>query len=294
MGAFLLLGLWCLIDGYGRESGVRGRIAAAGALLGLAIGCKWLALPYLAAAGLAFLLLKFRAGMQARAGVRGFLFSRDIPAWRGVSAVEGSLWLGGLSILVYLATFWPAFFVAENALTLERLIPHQLVMYEQQTQPLAPHTYQSQWWQWPQIDRPIWYLYERVGGVLRGVLLVGNPAIMWGGLLAVLACLVGGLRARDPRLLLVAGLWILAFGIWVVIPKKIGFYYYYYMPAMFLPLALAAAFHHYCQEGWRRGVPPLFMLISAGMFVYFYPILSAMPLGGDDAFLTWTWFESWR
>jgi dolichyl-phosphate-mannose--protein O-mannosyl transferase len=110
----------------------------------------------------------------------------------------------------------------------------------------------------------------------------------------VLACLAGGIRARDPRLLLAGGLWIFAYGIWVLIPKKIGFYYYYYMPAMFLPLALAAAFHHYCRGGWRRGLPSLFMLISGGMFVYFYPILSAMPLAGDDAFLSWTWFESWR
>jgi dolichyl-phosphate-mannose--protein O-mannosyl transferase len=117
---------------------------------------------------------------------------------------------------------------------------------------------------------------------------------MWGGLVAVLACLAGGIRARDPRLLLAGGLWIFAYGIWVLIPKKIGFYYYYYMPAMFLPLALAAAFHHYCREGWSRGLPPLFMLISGGLFVYFYPILSAMPLAGDHAFLSWTWFESWR
>jgi dolichyl-phosphate-mannose--protein O-mannosyl transferase len=294
MGAFLLLGLWCLIDGYGRDKGVRLRLIGCGVLLGLAIGCKWLALPYLAAGGLGFVLLKLRASITARAGVGGFLFSRTLPAWRGVSTVEGALWVGGLSLIVYLATFAPAFFVETNRLTLGQLLPHQLVIYGQQTQPLAPHTYQSQWWQWPQIERPIWYLYERVDGALRGVLLVGNPAIMWGGLVAVLACLAGGIRARDPRLLLAGGLWIFAYGIWVLIPKKIGFYYYYYMPAMFLPLALAAAFHHYCRGGWRRGLPSLFMLISGGMFVYFYPILSAMPLAGDDAFLSWTWFESWR
>ena len=294
MGAFLLLALWCLIDGYAREEGVRARLIAAGALLGLAIGCKWLALPYLAAAGITFVLLKAKSAIGAGGGLSGFLFSRSLPAWRGVSTIEGAFWIGGLSVIVYLATFWPAFFVADNALTLSRLLPHQLEMYAQQTQVLAPHTYQSQWWQWPQIGRPIWYLYERVEGVLRGVLLVGNPAVMWGGLLAVLACLFGSVGARDPRLLLVAALWIFAFGIWVLIPKKIGFYYYYYLPAMFLPLALAAAFHHYCRSGLMRWLPPAFTILSAGLFVYFYPILAATLLAGDDAFLTWTWFESWR
>jgi dolichyl-phosphate-mannose--protein O-mannosyl transferase len=294
MGAFLLLALWCLTDAYGREEGVRLRLISAGALLGLSIGSKWLALPYLAAAGFSFLLLKLVSTRRAGEGPRAFLFSRTLPAWRGVSTVEGAFWIGGLSLFVYLATFWPAFFVAENALTLARLLPHQLEMYAQQTQPLAPHTYQSQWSQWPQIERPIWYLYERVEGVLRGVLLVGNPAIMWGGLVGVLACLAAGLRARDPRLLLVAGLWIFAFGIWVLIPKKIGFYYYYYLPAMFLPLALAAAFHHYCRSGLLRWLPPPFTILSAGLFAYFYPILAATPLGGDNAFLHWTWFDTWR
>ena len=277
MGAFLLLALWCLIDSYRRERGVRLRLIACGVLLGLAVGSKWLAIPYAAAAGIAFLVLK-----RLRGG------------WRGVSAVEGALWLGGLGLFVYLATFAPAFFVAENPLTFDRLLPHQLAIYQQQTLPLARHPYQSDWWQWPQIGRPIWYLYEQVDGVQRGVLLIGNPAVMWGGLVALLACLVGGLRARDPRLLLVAGLWVFSYGIWVLIPKKIGFYYYYYLPALFLPLALAAAFHHFCRGGRLRRLPGAFILLAAGLFAYFYPILSAMPLPRTDAFLAWMWFDGWR
>lgn len=294
MGAFLLLALWCFMDGFGREEGARSRLVACGVLLGLAIGSKWLAIPYVALVGLAFLAFRLRAAMSVTVGFGRLLLSRTLPAWRGVSTLEGVFYLGGLSLVVYLATFAPAFFVTTNPLTLDQLLPHQLLIYGQQTQALAPHTYQSQWWQWPQIGRPIWYLYERVEGVLRGVLLVGNPAIMWGGLIAVLACLIGGVRARDPRLLLIGALWVFSYGIWAPIPKKIGFYYYYYLPAMFLPLALAAAFQHYCRQGWLRWLPPAFILVSALLFAYFYPILSAMPLPGDGAFLVWTWFESWR
>jgi dolichyl-phosphate-mannose--protein O-mannosyl transferase len=291
MGAFLLGAIWLLVDGFARERGGRWRLALAGALLGLAIGCKWLAIPFLGAAGLAF--LAFRARAAAGTGLRGFLLSPSLPAWRGVSTAEGALWLGGTAVLVYLATFLPALFVRDNSLTLAELIPHQLVIYAEQTKPLAPHTYQSQWWQWPLMQRPIWYLYERVDGVLRGVLLVGNPAVMWGGLPAVVACVWGGLRAREPRLLLVAGLWLFSYGIWALIPKKIGFFYYYYLPGLMLPLALATAFHHFCRDR-LRWLPLLFLAAAGLLFWYFHAIIAATPLAYDQAFELWTWFESWK
>jgi dolichyl-phosphate-mannose-protein mannosyltransferase len=33
-------------------------------------------------------------------------------------------------------------------------------MYALQTQVLKQHTYQSDWWSWPLMIRPIWYFYE--------------------------------------------------------------------------------------------------------------------------------------
>ncbi|HEX8214198.1 MAG TPA: glycosyltransferase family 39 protein [Allosphingosinicella sp.] len=295
MGAFLLFALFLLIDSHGRAGArVRIELALAGILLGLALGCKWAAAPYLGLAGLAFAALRVRAALEQRAGAGGLILSRSLAPWRGVSTLEGGAYLGLLSLVVYLATFLPALFVEHHALTTGEILPHQLEIYRLQTQPLAAHTYMSQWPDWPLIGRPIWYLYERVGGVLRGVLLVGNPAIMWGGLIAVAACLIGGLRARDPRLLLVAGLYLFSYGIWAVIPKKIGFYYYYYLPAILLSLALVGAFGHYCRAGRLRWLPPAFVAASAALFVYFYPIIAARPLSHDQDFNRWMWFDSWR
>jgi hypothetical protein len=33
---------------------------------------------------------------------------------------------------------------------------------------------------------------------------------------------------------------------------------------------------------------------SAALFAYFWPVLSAAPLDGRDAFQRWTWLDSWR
>lgn len=278
MGAFLLAALWLLLDAREREGrAVRWRLVLAGIAFGCAIGCKWAAVPYAGAAGLTYLVLRLRG--------RG---------WAGVSAAEGALLLAVPALAIYLATFTPAFFVGANPLAPRDLLVHQMELLRLQTQQLSPHPYESQWWSWPVIGRPIWYLYERVEGVMRGVLFIGNPAIMWGGLVAAVACLWTGLRRHDGALLLVAGLFLFSWLVFAVIPKKIGFYYYYYMPALFLCLALAGALHRLCTGRWTNWLPPVFLGVAAALFYYFYPVLAARPLADEGAFAHWTWLESWK
>jgi len=276
MSAFLLPAVALVIEAH-RGGRVRLKLAAAGLLFGLGIGCKWAATPYLVAAGLLFLILKLRRPTD----------------WPGASLIGGAALLGATATLAYLGSFAPLLLLSEQPLALSALMSHQLEMYRLQTQPLAPHTYQSDWWDWPLIGRPMWYLYEPVFGIMRGVLFVGNPAIMWGGLIGVALCLVAGLRRRDPRLLTAAGLYLFSFGMWIVIPKKIGFYYYYFLPSLFLCVPLAAALVRF-GAGRLRWLMPAFTLVAAGLFAYFYPIISAAALPDGQAFQRWTWFESWK
>ena len=296
MGAFLLLALALFIGSYEARTPRRAHLGLlfSGLLFGLAIGSKWAAAPYFLAAILGFLLLRVRRAKRAKLGPGPLLRSTTLGPWLGVSTLRGLACLAATGVVTYLLTFAPTFFVGNGRLSLSGLLPQQLEIYRLQTQPLAPHNYMSAWWQWPQIGRPIWYLYERVGGVMRGVLLVGNPAIMWGGIVAVLACLAGGIRGKDRRLLLTAGLFLFSYGIWILIPKSPAFYYYYYVPAIFLSIALAAAFARFCRRGLARLVPPLFLTLSALLFVYFYPIISASPLEHETDFLKWMWFENWK
>jgi dolichyl-phosphate-mannose--protein O-mannosyl transferase len=200
--------------------------------------------------------------------------------------------LGIVSIATYFATFAPAFFYRTDPLTLARLIPFQLEMYHRQTQVLPPHTYQSAWWTWPLDLRPIWYLYEPADGAQRGILLLGNPVIMWGGLVAVLACLWAWARDRNVALGAIAGLWIASVAMWAVVPKSLGFYYYYYLSSIWLPIAIAAAFAHFSPPRLRYA-DEAFLTLAAAAFVHFYPIIAATALSGPGAFRDWMWLSSW-
>ncbi|THD37346.1 MAG: phospholipid carrier-dependent glycosyltransferase [Sphingomonas sp.] len=261
-------------------------------LFGLAVGTKWLALPYLAFAGLAFLIVRWRDARAAQRPSTAMLSGKDQPHWPGLPTIPALAAFGVIAVATYFLTFLPAFFYHDDPMTLTKLLPFQAKMYAQQTQVLPHHTYQSNWWTWPLMIRPIWYFYEPADGAMRGILMIGNPAILWGGLVAVAACLWTGVGERDGRLLTAGALWVASYLPWVIIPKSLGFFYYYYIPTIALPIALAAAFDRYAKGKlmyWDEG----FMVMCFGLAVYFFPILSAAPLANAAAFQHWMWFSTW-
>jgi dolichyl-phosphate-mannose--protein O-mannosyl transferase len=273
LAAFLLWGVVVLTWSM-RHPGY-GRWCTGAVLLGLATACKWTAGPYVAFAAITFLRLRHRRPDR----------------WVGMNPALAVALLGIVSVAIYFLTFAPAFFYTRDPLTLSRLIPFQLDMYARQTQVLPAHTYQSSWWTWAFMRRPIWYLYEPVDGVQRGIWMIGNPAIMWGGLVAVAALFWAWVKTDSARLLAPAMLWVASLLIWALIPKSLGFYYYYYPSGIFLVVALAVALDH-----WRtqlRGWDELYLLLCFGLLIYFLPVLCAEPLTDAGAFRRFTWFASW-
>ena len=244
-------------------------------LFGAAVGVKWAAIPYVALAGVAFLWLRYR----------------DPQRFGGIHWLPALAVLGVVSIATYFATFAPAFFYATNPMTLARLIPLQFEMLALQTQVLTPHNYQSSWWSWPLMLRPIWYFYEPDQGAMRGVLLIGNPVIMWAGLVAVAACWWVGVKQRAQVPLAAAMLWTFSIGIWAIIPKSLGFFYYYYLPSIILCVALAVALHHW--RDWLKQRDEWLLVPAVGMFAYFYPIIAAQDLTSTRAFTRWMWLPGW-
>ncbi len=293
MAAFVVLGLAALLWSMRAPARtVWPRWILGSVLLGLAVAAKWLAAPIIAFAAIGFVVVRLRDGRLRRQSIYAALNGTDQPHWPGLPVVPAILALGLVSILTYFATFAPAFFYHSQPLSWDQLIAFQERMYAQQTQILPAHPYQSSWWSWALMIRPIWYLYEQVDGAQRGVLMIGNPAIFWGGLVAVAACLWAGLRHGAVKLLAVTLLWLGSYMIWAVIPKSLGFFYYYYLPSIFLALPLAGVCERYA-KGRLKNHDEGFVALTAGLFAYFYPIISSLPLGGPQSFLHWMWFPTW-
>ena len=279
MTACLLLGLGCFLQAQ-RGGGVHSkRWEFAGAIaLGLAVGAKWLAIPYVALflGGLAW------AKWQGSSRDKAHLADHIVP---------DTIKLGLVSLLTYLATFWPAFFYTKDPMTLSHLLGFQVEMLNVQRGHMSGHPYQSVWWQWPLMLRPIWYLFEKYGDIYRAVLLVGNPVIYWGGLVTVALAVSGWMKERKEGLWIAVILYVFSFLIWILIPKEVEFFYYYNLSAIWLCLVIGAFFGSFGDRGKRW--LGWFTIASAIMFAYFYPIISAQALPADDTWTNWVWMKSW-
>ena len=293
MAAFVVLGIAAMLWAMRASPAKTWRRWLLGsALLGLAVGTKWAAVPYIAYAAFALVAIRLHDGRARKRSIYAALNPGNQKYWPGLPVVPALFALGVVSVAVYSLTFLPAFFYAQFPLTAGDFVQFQMRMYASQTQVLPPHTYQSSWSSWPLMIRPIWYLYEPVDGAMRGIFLVGNPAILWGGLIAVAACLYAWLRGGSVSLLAVAGLWIASYAVWAVIPKSIGFFYYYYLSSIFLALPLAAVADRFAKGRYAHW-DEAFLVLAFCLFAYFYPIISAIPLGNPQDFRHWMWFPTW-
>jgi dolichyl-phosphate-mannose--protein O-mannosyl transferase len=235
----------------------------------------------------------------------GTQFSRASPddwyhpdLWKGLDTKD---WIVGFVVFplaAYFVTFVPFLLIdGKDYGFLQIFTTMQWNIWDGNLRVVSPHPYMSSWTDWPLTKRPIWYAFDHEGThneLVRGVLFLGNPWIMWNGLIALVACLIGWLRERRRDAFLIVICYIAFYFSWAVIPRKIAFYYYYYPAGMVLSLALAYVFFHGEKKHkfkilWPRWT---FLAVAVALFLYFFPISAALqiPL---ESFRRWMWRAAW-
>lgn len=307
MASMLALGMWqwalAARPQWADRRGGRVHLMLTGLFFGLSLGGKWNGAPLMVVPGLLFAwqraaaldLIHWRRPQGWRVvakGLKRWLLATRAGPVRGVSLAEAALWLGLWPLVVYLATFAPMFFYAADPMTFHALIPWQRYMLQLQDSVVKPHRYMSRWWQWVFNLRPIWFLYEHIDGEQRGILMVGNPLSMLAGLPALGWCAWKGWKGEGLPALIVV-LYVLSLIFWALNGKPVQFYYHYQLAACFLIAALALVIGGWWDAGVRwPGV--IVLLLTAVVFIGFYPILSGAPLPGKKSYLDYMWLKSWR
>jgi len=272
-------------------------LALAGIFFGLGAASKWIC--FYAGAGLA--VIYFTSLVQRYIEYRRLRNSEDAalrekikPFWK--NAVLSCLWCCLFYVLIpagiYLLSYLP-YVLSEASYDLAGIWGVQQFMFGYHSGLEATHPYQSSWWQWPFILRPIWYhvSYYVDAGNVSTISAMGNPAVWWVcsvTTLAVIFSLVRGTRRGDKTLfVLLVGLGA-NFLPWVLI-SRCTFIYHFFASVPFILLITVYALSKKEEEDESYGkIKWIWMAAALLLFVLFYPAISGFEVPrGYISFLEW-------
>ena len=161
------------------------------------------------------------------------------------------------------------------------------------------HYFRSPWYQWPVIWWPMWY-YSGTGfmpeGTISSISCMGNPAVWWFGLGALIyvfarACL--DRRADRAKVMTVIG-FASQFLPWVLVPRS-TFIYHYFASVPFIIIASALALKDLRARSPKayQAVSCVLLAAAAALFAMFYPLESGLPCPRSYArYLRWfKWYN---
>jgi len=207
----------------------------------------------------------------------------------------------------------------DAGLYIHQMVVHDQWAYDYHAHLTATHTYGSAWYSWPFLLRPVAYYYQDNLGVsdltrqvLRSeVFNLGNPAVWWASIPALVYCGIYAVRRRRyaPALIVIAFL-----AAWLPFSRVSRVLFLYHMfgslPFMILALSFALAQLRHAHFQLRIGsaaLPALegrhlaiaWIMLVVVVFVFFYPMWTGLPISsgnwmeriwlnlGTDAKISW-------
>ncbi len=200
-----------------------------------------------------------------------------------------------LPIGVYLLAYSSSFMTNQQTNILSFVINMQEAMlnYHHSYALNVTHPYSSNWWSWPLLVKPLsLYYWQNDSGLASSIVLMGNPAIWWGGILAVAIILKSIIRDKN---LLAAQILLMILSLylpWVFI-GRLSFIYYFYSVTPFWILAITYVLNEQLQVGNKKCVYG-YLLICGLLFIMFYPVISGVPFYRSYVIKYLLWFSSWN
>jgi dolichyl-phosphate-mannose--protein O-mannosyl transferase len=283
---FGLFGIAAFLFGFRRANPFR-LFALAGLAFGLAAACKWSGLFPLATCIAMVTVIRLMQGWRTQ-----FSDPRESDwyrpdLWPDLRAHHVAICFVVLPALAYLPSF-----IALYGFSLRDIVEaQQRIFSDNTTTALGGHTYMSSWPSWPFLVRPVWFLFDKLDdGRIAAVVCLGNPLVLWPALLALASCLSDFVVARRREAFLILGFYFGPYLAWALLPRTLGFIYYYLPSATLASLALVYALH---REHTPRWLLWGFVGLAATGFAAMLPISAAFVGTSMETFERLMLFQSW-
>ena len=260
-------------------------LALSGLFFGLGAASKWTCLY--AGAGLA-LIWAWYWGKNAHLGLKAFLKNC------GFCLLFFVLLPCGIYYLAYLPYGRASGYALFSGEYLQMVLDNQDYMFNYHSGVVATHPYSSRWYQWILDIRPIlYYLQYLPDGMRSSFGAFVNPALCWGGFIALFVLLYLVIARRDETAAFILLGYLAQLVPWMFV-SRLTFEYHYFPCTVFLVLAMGYVFSIFCRNGrpGRRYVWG-FALGSLALFALFYPALSGAPVNNALATRLLGWLPSW-
>ncbi|OAF01787.1 dolichyl-phosphate-mannose--protein mannosyltransferase [Bradyrhizobium centrolobii] len=284
--AFGLLATAAFMHGF-RKQRPHALFALAGSLFGLAAACKWSGLFPL---GVCIVIVAVIRLMQRWRT----LFADAKPddwyrpnLWPDLRLRHIALCFAALPAVTYLAAFVPLY-----GLSLSDLIEAQRRIFaDNTTTAIAGHTYMSAWPSWPLLARPVWFLFDKIGDDrISAIVFLGNPLVLWPALPALAVVLRDFIVTRRWDAFLIVSFYFGPWLAWALLPRTLGFIYYYLPAATAASLALVYVLR---RDGVPRWVLWAYVGVAAIGFAVMLPISAAFVGTSMQTFNRLMLFQSW-
>lgn len=301
-------------------------LGLSGLFFGLGVASKWISLY--AGAGLAVIFfislreryVEFREAQSElhnpsvkkksvfkQAGlVRSEYRLRVFPKFMMITIGWCVIWFIIIPLLIYVMSYLPFMLVPGPGHELTDVISYQKHMYNYHSSLQATHPFSSNWYEWPTMDKPVWYYggQELPAGKTSLIVAFGNPAIWgWIGIASIVLSLWIGYKNKDRRILFISVALVSVYVPWMLV-TRLTFIYHFFAAVPFMILCITyvimyikeKALHNKKTTGirWISGTIYGYLIVVLLLFILFYPILSGAVVDREyvETFLKWK--ESWQ
>ena len=183
--------------------------------------------------------------------------------------------------LIYYFSYW-WYCRPRGGLTLSRVLSSQELMFSYHKGLKGDtHSFRSPWYEWPLIVRPMWYYSgsEYVSAdMVSSISCMGNPAVWWTGLAALVYVIARFALKRDRRgdMFIILG-FLSQYLPWVLVPRS-TFIYHYFASVPFIILATVMLLRDIWHRWPKAGKAVFVTLLAAAaiLFAAFYPLESGV------------------
>lgn len=165
-------------------------------------------------------------------------------------------------------------------------------MYKYHSTLTERHPFESKWYTWPAMIKPVWYYTGNYAGNIRSTIVgIGNPAIWWFGILASIYTLIASLIKKNKENLFIIVLILSTWLPYAFIGRSM-FMYHFFPTLPFIMLAIVSFIKWITKKIGNNSFYIFYIATVILLFIIFYPVISGM-VTTSDYIDSVKWLSTW-